>query len=139
MIRNGFLAILGLFTLYAVTMTALSGIEAAVEQFRVLWYLMLPLVIGFGIQVGLYRELRDRIRGGNGARNVLVVTGANSTVAMISCCAHYLANILPLLGATGLLTLVGQYQIELFWVGLAANLLGIAYITGKIIQFSHRA
>ena len=143
MTRNSFIAgALGataLLAIYFGVLTVISGWDFARAQFSAFWYFILALALGFGIQVGLYRELRDRIRGGNGARNVLVVTGANSTVAMISCCAHYLANILPLLGATGLLTLVGQYQIELFWVGLAANLLGIAYITGKIIQFSHRA
>lgn len=128
-----------LLAMYFGVLTAISGWDFARAQFSAFWYFILALAFGFGVQVGLYRELSGRIRGGDGARNVLVATGANSTVAMISCCAHYLANILPLLGATGLLALVGQYQIELFWVGLAANLLGIAYIARKIIQFSHRA
>ena len=57
---------------------------------------------------------------------------------MISCCAHYAANILPILGITGTLSLVGQYQIQLFWVGLVANALGIAYITRMIIHITHQ-
>ena len=40
---------------------------------------------------------------------------------MISCCAHYLANIMPAVGAAGIITLVAQYQIQLFWFGLASN------------------
>ena len=51
---------------------------------------------------------------------------------MISCCTHYLANLLPIVGAAGLVTLATQYQIELFWVGLAFNAAGIVYIGSKV-------
>jgi hypothetical protein len=43
---------------------------------------------------------------------------------------------LPVLGATGLVALVAQYQIELFWVGLAFNLAGVLYIGRKVVQAS---
>jgi len=53
---------------------------------------------------------------------------------MISCCAHYLANVAPVIGATGLVTFAAQYQVEFFWVGLAFNAAGIAYITAKVLN-----
>jgi Cu+-exporting ATPase len=53
---------------------------------------------------------------------------------MVSCCTHYLANIAPIVGAAGLVTFAAQYQVELFWVGLAFNAAGILYITSKVIQ-----
>jgi Cu+-exporting ATPase len=56
---------------------------------------------------------------------------------MISSCAHYLTNILPVLGAVGAVALVAQYQIELFWFGLAANLAGITYMKSRVMKFSH--
>ena len=59
-----------------------------------------------------------------------------STAAMISCCAHYLTNILPVVGAAGAIALVAQYQIELFWFGLASNLAGIAYMGNRVIKFT---
>jgi Cu+-exporting ATPase len=52
---------------------------------------------------------------------------------MVSCCAHYLANLLPVLGTAGLVSLVGQYQVELFWVGIAFNAAGIAYVGSKLV------
>jgi hypothetical protein len=55
---------------------------------------------------------------------------------MLSCCTHYLVNLLPVLGASGLASLAGQYQVELFWVGLAANLAGIAYMASRVRAFS---
>ncbi len=54
---------------------------------------------------------------------------------MVSCCAHYLVNLLPALGAAGLVTFVAQYQIALFWVGLLANVLGIAYMGRRAAAF----
>jgi Cu+-exporting ATPase len=38
----------------------------------------------------------------------------------------------PVLGATGLVTFATQYQVEFFWVGLAFNAAGIAYIGNKL-------
>ena len=56
--------------------------------------------------------------------------------AMISCCSHYLANILPIIGVAGFIASVSQYQVELFWFGLVSNALGVAYMTNKVITFS---
>jgi Cu+-exporting ATPase len=53
---------------------------------------------------------------------------------MVSCCAHYLTNILPVIGAAGLVTLVADYQVELFWLGLAFNVGGIIYISNRIFH-----
>jgi len=50
------------------------------------------------------------------------------------CCAHYLTNILPILGVTGILAVVAEYQVELFWLGLAFNAAGILYVASKVIQ-----
>jgi len=40
------------------------------------------------------------------------------------------------LGAAGAIALVAQYQIELFWFGLACNLAGIIYMTTRLAKFS---
>lgn len=128
-----------LLALYFLIVSAVSGWEFAQSQFASFWYYILALAAGFGIQVGLYQRLRQIIHNGRGSGRVLAVTGTNSAAAMISCCAHYLANILPILGATGLLALIGQYQIEFFWVGLASNVLGIAYIARKLLQYAKLA
>ncbi|MFA6024401.1 MAG: hypothetical protein WC777_04285 [Candidatus Gracilibacteria bacterium] len=74
-----------------------------------------------------------------GTGKALAVSGTSSTLAMISCCAHYLANIIPILGVSGFLTVIPDYQEELFLVGLAFNILGLAYITKQIINFKKQA
>lgn len=131
----GILASMILLGVYFAVLTLISGWNFAQNQFSSFWYFIISLAIGFGIQIGLYTHLRGLIKGMHGEGKVLGVTGTTSTAAMISCCAHYLANILPILGAVGIVTFVAQYQVELFWVGLLFNLGGIFYITNKIIKF----
>ena len=57
---------------------------------------------------------------------------------MVSCCAHYLANLLPILGIAGAVTLIAQYQTQLFWIGIAMNAAGIVYIGRKVVAFRHQ-
>ncbi|MGB5081272.1 MAG: hypothetical protein WBO23_11075, partial [Burkholderiales bacterium] len=91
-----------------------------------------PLAAGFGVQVALYMKLREVVRRGMGTGSMVAASGTTSTAAMISCCAHYLVNVAPVLGATGLVTFAAQYQVEFFWVGLAFNAAGIAYVGSKL-------
>ena len=132
----GVLATAGLLGVYFLILTLVSDWAFAVDQFVTFRYYIVSLAIGFGIQIGLYTFLRSAIQNHCSSGKVVAVSGTTSTVAMISCCAHYLVNILPVIGATGLVTLVGQYQVELFWVGLASNAAGILYITSKVVRFS---
>lgn len=125
-----------LLGVYLLVLTAVSGWEFMLGQFFEFWYFIVSLAIGFGIQIGLYAYLRGAIHGQNGSGKVVAVSGTTSTAAMISCCSHYLVNILPALGTAGVVTLVAQYQVELFWVGLIANAAGILYIGNKVLKFS---
>ena len=132
----GVLATAGLLGFYFLILSSVSDWAFTVDQFVTFRYYIVSLATGFGIQIGLFTYLRSAIESHCSSGKVVAVSGTTSTVAMISCCAHYLANILPVIGAAGLITLVGQYQVELFWVGLASNAAGILYITNKMMRFS---
>ncbi len=154
----GILASAFLLGIYFAVLTLVSGWNFAQDQFSTFWYFLVSLAVGFGIQMGLYTYLKNLIhyvksktsqasadpqaelasngvRGKDGEGKILGVTGTTSTAAMISCCTHYLANILPVLGTIGVVTFVAQYQIQLFWVGLLFNLGGIFYIANRIVKF----
>jgi len=131
----GMAALLGL---YLVLLTLVAGWGFTLEQWRTYWPYVIALALGFGIQAGLYAWLRLGMQARH-AGKVVAVTGTTSGVAMVSCCTHYLANLLPALGATGVVSLVGQYQVELFWFGLAANLAGIVFIGRRVAQFEKEA
>jgi len=130
----GILGSIFLLTIYFTIVSLISGWSFAVNQFSRFWYFIISLATGFGIQVGLYVYLKTAIHQRNASGKVLAVSGTTSTAAMISCCAHYLVNILPILGATGFISLISQYQVKLFWIGLVFNIFGIVYIGKKVIN-----
>ena len=131
----GTLASVILLGVYFAVLSFVSGWGFAQNQFVSFWYFIVSLSLGFGIQIGLYFHLKELIRGGQGGGRVLGVTATTSTATMISCCTHYIANLLPILGVAGVVTFVAQYQTELFWVGLLFNLGGIAYMANRIFSF----
>lgn len=132
----GIVSSLLLLFIYFGLITLISDWDFALNQFNEFWMFVVSLAIGFGIQIGLYTHLRDLVNHPNGSRKVLAVSGVTSAGAMVSCCTHYLVNILPVIGVTGFVSIVAQYQTELFWFGLLSNAVGIAYIARKIFVFS---
>ena len=121
-----------LLLLYFIIITLVSGWDFAQSQFTKYWYFIIALSFGFGSQFALYTYLKSSLNRQNVSARVLAASGTTSTAAMISCCSHYLANILPILGIGGFITLVAQYQIQLFWVGIVFNLAGIIYMAKRI-------
>ena len=131
----GILASTILLGVYFAILTFVSGWVFAQEQFASYWYFIVSLTVGFGIQIALYQYIKSLVHSGQGMGKVVGVSGTTSTVAMISCCAHYLVNLVPILGVTGLATFAAQYQVKLFWVGIFFNVAGIVYMVNKIIKF----
>ena len=125
-----------LLALYFGALSLISGWSFTLSQFAEFWYYIVPLAAGFGVQVALFLKLREVVSRAKEAGAVIAASGTTSTAAMISFCAHYLANVAPVLGATGLVAFAAQFQVELFWVGLAFNLAGIGYVGNKLLNAS---
>jgi P-type Cu+ transporter len=125
-----------LLALYFSALTAVSGWSFTLNQFSEFWFYIVPLAVGFGIQVALFVRLRQVVSRARESGTVVAASGTTSTLAMISCCAHYLTNVAPVLGATGLVAFAAQFQVELFWVGLLFNLAGIGYVGNKLLNAS---
>ncbi len=129
----GALAFAALLALYFAALTLVSGWSFTVEQFSRYWVYIIPLAAGFGTQVALYVRLRQLVAQ-PGSTTVVAASGTTSTAAMVSCCAHYLVNIAPVLGASGLVAFAGQFQVQLFWAGLLFNLAGIAFVASRLYK-----
>lgn len=90
------------------------------------WYLLVPIVAAFGVQVGLLAELRRRRR----LHRASMVAGgagtAGSAAGMVACCAHHLADLAPFLGAAGVATFRYDQRVPLMLGGLAVNAVAIA-------------
>ena len=134
-ILYGTLASTILLGVYLAVLTLVSGWDFTLSQFADYWYFVFSLAMGFGIQIALYQYIKSLVHSGKGMGKVVGVSGTTSTVAMISCCAHYLVNLVPILGVTGLATFAAQYQVKLFWVGIFFNIAGIIYMANRIYKF----
>ena len=135
LVLYGILASSILLGVYFTVLTLVSGWSFTQEQFVDYWYFVVSLAVGFGIQIALYQYIKSLVHSGKGMGKVVGVSGTTSTAAMISCCAHYLVNLVPILGVTGLATFTAQYQVKLFCVGIFFNVAGVVYMINRIIQF----
>ncbi len=133
-IQFGMGALVVLLVIYFGVVGLISGMDFALDQFATFWYFIVPLALGFGIQVGLYTYLKNLVGQYGASGAVVAVSGTTSTAAMVSCCSHYLVSILPILGVTGFLAIVAEYQVELFWLGLAFNTAGILYVAAMVMK-----
>ena len=131
----GILASSVLLGVYFAVLTMVSGWSFTLTQFSDFWYFVVSLAVGFGVQIALYQYIKNLIHSGQGMGKVVGVSGTTSTAAMISCCAHYLVNLVPILGVTGLATFAAQYQVKLFWVGIFFNIAGVVYMANRINKF----
>lgn len=133
-ILKGAIASIILLAIYFSALSLISGQNFARSQFAEDWYWIIGLSLGFGIQIALFTYLRALHRAKVSAK-IVAASGTTSTIAMISCCAHYMVNILPVIGISGAIAIIGQYQTELFWLGIISNMLGIAYMLNKLMKF----
>jgi hypothetical protein len=102
--------------------------------------IVLPIILGFGVQVALYTVLKKRLfvpvahPGPSGA--LTGASGGMSAAAMVACCAHHVTDVLPLVGLTAAATLLAEYRIPFMLVGLGTTIAGIAVMS--LILFRER-
>jgi len=135
-IRNGIIAAVSLILFYFLVMTISSAsLSETVLQFKQLWYWMITLSLGFGIQVGLFTHLKIIINDNrivNGAGTVTATSSGTSVASMVACCAHHLSEVLPILGLSGFSIFLTRYQIPIIVFGIVMNGMGIIYMVKQI-------
>lgn len=136
----GALSLTGLY--FAIVSLAESPSHAA----QLFWEdraIVFPIILGFGIQVGLYTVLKKRLfvpvkyTGPSGA-----LTGAGggmSAAAMVACCAHHVTDVLPLVGLTAAATLLAEYRIPFMLVGLGTTITGIVVMSVILLRERRKA
>ncbi|TDA68757.1 MAG: hypothetical protein D9V47_08220 [Clostridia bacterium] len=99
-------------------------------------YYVTAIAAGFGLQLGLFsyvRQLRQVVR--TRAAGAVAASGTGtSTVSMVACCLHHLADILPVIGASGAAIFLEQYRYPVMGMGIAVNILGIGLMVRLIAQ-----
>ncbi|HLF25580.1 MAG TPA: hypothetical protein VJG32_04540 [Anaerolineae bacterium] len=134
-ILMGVIGALVLFALYLTIVTIAQGWQHTLELFGQDAWLVIPIMAGFGAQVGLYTYLRGVLRQKSRASKAMMgAGGGTSTAAMVACCLHHVADLLPLLGLSAAASFLAAYKIPFMLVGLAMNVVGIVIILRTIRQ-----
>lgn len=132
-VRLGAFGAAGLAVLYALVVGLASGsVDHLVDQARQDWYLLVPIIAGFGVQVGLMAELRRRHRLHRAAMAAGGTGTAGTAAGMVACCAHHLADLAPFLGASGAATFLYDRRVAFMLGGLAVNALGVVVSVRKL-------
>jgi hypothetical protein len=122
-----------LLSLYLVVLGVAGSLNHVIEQFVSMWYWIVLLAGGFGFQLGLYSFIRTGLKQKSRASTAEVAaSGGLSTGAMIACCAHHLADVLPLLGLTAASLFLVRYQLPFILLGVLSNLVGITMMLAII-------
>ncbi|HBY97625.1 MAG: cation transporter [Ardenticatenaceae bacterium] len=124
------LASAGLLAFYLAVITIAQDWPHALQQLSTDRWFVAAIAAGFGTQMGLFTFLRS-LHSRATASGVAASTGT-STVGMLACCAHHLADIAPILGLSGAVVFLDSYKTPLLWLGIVMNLLGIIYLVCQL-------
>ncbi len=124
---------IGLLIIYFGILIWVNSFSHALEQFLEMWYWILTLAIGFGIQLGLYLHIRSNIRRRiRGATAEIAAAGGITTGSMIACCAHHITDVLAIMGLSAAALFLVRYQLPFILLGIFSNLVGITMMLGII-------
>ncbi|MCA0454006.1 MAG: hypothetical protein LCI00_08535 [Chloroflexi bacterium] len=136
----------GAFLLTVVYLVIVSIAESPQHALDLFWQdrgIVIPIILGFGVQVALYTILKKRLFApvsSTGPSGKLVgVGGTTSTVAMVACCAHHVTDALPILGLTAAATFLAQYRTLFMLIGLGTTLAGIVVMSFILFRERRRA
>jgi hypothetical protein len=132
-----------LTTVYFGIVSLVESPEHAVDFFwQDLWF-VIPIILGFGVQVTLFVILKMKLFlpvsyiGPSGP--IVGASGTTSTIAMAACCAHHLTDVLPILGLTAAATFMAEYRLAFMVFGLGTTISGIAYMLFILIRERRKA
>ncbi|MBR9680394.1 MAG: hypothetical protein GOU98_01055 [Candidatus Altiarchaeota archaeon] len=115
---------IALLLFYFGTLTLSNSFEYAVSQFTSMWYWIIALSFGFGIQAYLYTKINTHIKDNKG-KVEMATSGGVSMASMVACCAHRLTDVLPIIGVSAASLFLMKYQTFFLAIGLFSNIFGI--------------
>ncbi|GAB4585626.1 hypothetical protein [Nocardia sp. IFM 10818] len=123
-------AVLGAF--YGVVVGWVGGVEHLGQQAVADWPWLLAILAGFGTQIALFLELRRRRRLQQAMRATAGTGAAASAVGMVACCAHHIADLAPVIGASGAAVFLTEFRVPIMSAGIAVNAVGVVLAARKL-------
>lgn len=117
---------------YFGTVSLVESSQHAIEFFWQDRWIVIPIILGFGVQVALYVVLKFRwylpVENTGSSASMMGASGTTSAIAMLACCAHHMTDALPVLGLTAASAFLAKYRFVFMEISLGITLLGIGYI-----------
>ena len=133
-IRNSILAVLIVVAINLIVLASLNFPSMALFQLKRYIWLLVLLVLGFGVQIGLFTYLKHK----SIVCSVTAMAGGGvSAISMILCCSHYLINILPFISLS-FATFLTRYTFWILMFGIASNIAGILFMLYKIANMNKK-
>ncbi len=132
-----------LVALYVGIVSIAESPRHAVDLFWEDRLIVVPIVVGFGVQMALYVILKKRLfvpvvyTGPSGT--LAGASGTTSTIAMVACCAHHVTDVLPVLGLTAATAFLAEYRLAFMVIGLSMTLFGIGFMMVILVRERRRA
>ena len=81
--------------------------------------------------MALYAYMRQQVKAAGATASVGAAAGI-STTSMAACCAHHVADVLPVLGVSAISLFLVRYQLAFILIGIFSNLGGILIMLGMM-------
>lgn len=120
-----------LTTLYTLLLILIGGVDHAVSFITELWLWLAFIITGFGVQLGLYFFIRQKMRSRKVSPGVKTTMGV-STGSMILCCIHLAVDLLPFAGLSAIALSLTSYQTSFLLLGVLSNITGVIIMLLKI-------
>lgn len=125
---------LALLGLYLGVIAIAQGPSHALEQLAVDARYVAAVTIGFAVQVALFVELRQTAARQRRSAAITAASTGTSTAAMLACCAHHVADVLPLVGLSAAAVFLDAYKMPLLVVGLTMNAIGVTLLWRELTR-----
>jgi hypothetical protein len=136
----------GAGTLMLLYFTIVSLAESPQHALELFWadrWIVIPIVVGFGVQAALYIILKKRlfvpITSTSASGALTGAGGGMSTLAMVACCAHHVTDVLPVMGLTAAAAFLAAYRTAFMLVGLGTTILGIGFMFTILLNERRKA
>ena len=131
----GLLGAIALLGFYFGVLSYANSWDHAIAQFQSMAPWVVALSAGFGIQIGLFSMVRERLKDAK-ANASAAASGGVSGTSMIACCAHHLGDVLPAMGLGAAAVFFNQYQNVFLAMGLFSSAWGVQYMLSIVKQNS---
>lgn len=102
-IMRAMVAVGGMSVFYVVVLSSLGGgVDFPIQQFKVFWMYLVPLVLSYGGLMFVSSIVKQR--------GTMMIGTPTSAASMVACCAHHVADLVPLASVFSASSILVRYQ-----------------------------